>query len=523
MSSSTQQSNPDPDKAYLESRNAPLLMVGLMAITICQFLDMTIINVALRHMQTNLSGAGPETISWALTSFIIAGVIGMPMTGWLADRVGSRKLFLVSTAGFLLTSALCGAATNLTQIVIFRFFQGLTTAFMGPLSQAVIFDVIPPSRQAKWMGVWGLSVMVAPIFGPSIGGYITEYFSWRWCFYLNLPLGIPALVLLWWLLPSRPIVRRKLDYFGFTLIAIGLGTLQLMLDRGQGHDWFESREIVIEAIIVISALWMFIIHTRQTKTPLFDRALLANGSFIASMAFMAVLGIVNIALGSVLPTMYQSIYHYSVIQTGWLMAPRGIGIMCMMPITNFLISRVDNRYVIATGYAIAAFSMWTMTGWSLDMDSSYIIISGFIQGLGFGLVFVPMNLIAFAGLEPRHRTEGTSVLNLSRNLGASFGISAIVTIFARNTQISHADIAANITSFNLPTLDPATTAERLGNAGEAAMAALNGEVSRQAAMVAYLDNFYMLFWVILAIAFLPLLLKPVKPAASRQKKHLAEA
>ena len=252
----------DPgDIPLLESKHTGLLMIALMAVTITQFLDATIINVALKHMETDLTGAGPETISWALTSFSTAAVIGMPITSWLADRIGSRNLFIFATAGFLVTSMLCGAATNLTQIVIFRAFQGLCTAFMGPLSQAVIFDIIPPNRQARAMGMWGLAVMIAPICGPTLGGYLTENLSWRWCFYVNLPIGIPALAVLWWLLPSRPIRKRQLDLLGYFLIALALASLQMILDRGQGKDWLQSGEIVTWLVIALGGFWMFGVHS----------------------------------------------------------------------------------------------------------------------------------------------------------------------------------------------------------------------------------------------------------------------
>ncbi|MEY4270928.1 MAG: hypothetical protein RLZZ58_2144 [Pseudomonadota bacterium] len=505
MSASTPASNaiiPADDMPTLASRHTGLLMAAVMGVSVCQFLDLTIANVALPHMRTSL-GAAPDTITWALTSFIIAGVLVLPLTGWLSDRLGSRNLFIGATLAFVLASMLCGAATSLTQMVIFRSIQGIASAFIGPMSQTIMFDVNRPSKQAQAMSIWGMVVMIGPISGPFLGGFLTETLNWRWVFYVNLPIGIPALVILWWLLPSRPIVRRKLDLFGAVVLGLGLVGLQLMLDRGQHLDWFQSREIVIELVFVLSAFWVFFVHTRGVGHPLFPQDMIRDRNFLMGLCFMVVLGVANVALSSVLPTMYQTVYRYDVMDTGMLMAPRGCGVFLTMLVTNQLMQRnFDMRILISCGYAVAAFSLWMMTGWSLEMGAQQIVIAAFVQGLGLGLVFVPVNMLAFATLAPHHRTDGTTLMTLFRNLGSSFGISAITTILARNIQTSHADIGANVTSFNVPGVDPASAAAMFGDAGTAMLAMLDGEVNRQAAMVAYLDNFYMLFWMMLC--FVPL-------------------
>jgi MFS transporter, DHA2 family, multidrug resistance protein len=512
MSALTPESSAFADRPTLESRHTGLLMAAVMGISVCQFLDLTIANVALPHMQTSL-GASMESISWVLTSFIIAGVLVLPMTGWLSDRLGSRNLFIGASVLFVLSSMLCGAATSLTQMVIFRAIQGMASAFIGPLSQTIMFDINRPSKQTQAMSIWGMVVMIGPISGPFLGGYLTETLNWRWVFYVNLPIGIPALAILWWLLPSRVITRRKLDIVGAALLGLSLCGLQLMLDRGQHNDWFDSKEVVIELLIALSALWLFLVHTRGVKYPLFDRNMVRDPNFLGGLAFMAVLGIANVALSSVLPSMYQNVYGYDVMQTGVLMAPRGVGVIITMVITNRLMGKVDSRILISLGYLTAAISLWMMTQWSLEMGTREIILSGFVQGIGLGLVFVPVNLLAFSTLAPSYRTDGTTMMTLSRNLGSSFGISVIVTILARNIQISHADIAANVTSFNVPAVDPATTAAILGGAGAGALAILDGEVNRQAAMIAYLDNFYVLFWLMLCFVPLSWMLK--RPGQAR--------
>lgn len=502
--------SPAADVPFLPSRHTGVLMAAVMAVSVIQFLDLTIANVAIPHMQTSLGGS-IDSISWVLTSFIIAGVLVLPLTGWLSDRLGSRNLFIGATALFLIASMLCGTATSLTEMVIFRALQGVAAAFIGPMSQTIMFDISKPSRQSHAMSIWGMVLMIGPISGPFMGGFLTEQLNWRWVFYVNLPIGIPALALLWWLLPSRPRVRRQLDIFGAVMLGVALCAMQLLLDRGNTNDWFAATESVVELIVALSALWIFAIHTRQVAHPLFERKMVWNANFISGLGFMVILGITNVALSSVLPTMFQNIYRYSVMETGELMVPRGVGVLITMFITNRLMNRIDPRLLITVGYALAAISLWMMTRWSLNMDSDLIVASGFVQGLGLGFVFVPVNLIAFSTLAPHYRTDGSTLMALVRNLGSSFGIAAIVTALSRNMQVSHADIAANVTSFNVPGVDPASAAAQLGPYGDAAMVALNGEVSRQAAFIAYLDNFYLLFWLLVAIIPLAWLVRRPKP------------
>jgi len=501
--------SPQQGEAALKTRHKGLLVFAIMGASFIQFLDATIANVAIPHMQTSLN-ASQDSVTWVLTSFIIAGAVATPITGWLADRFGSRNLFLGAVAGFILTSMLCGASVNLTEMVIFRILQGMCAAFIGPMSQSMLLDISAPHEQPRVMTIWSAGVIIAPICGPTIGGWLTESYNWRWVFYINLPIGIPTLIVMWWLLPSRPIRPRKLDMFGYGLLAFSLATFQLMLDRGQQADWFDSWEIIVELLLAISAIWIFFVHMIWTKNPLFDRELFKNPNFATAMGFMIIMGMVMVGISALLPPMLQTLYGYSVLDTGLLMGPRGIGTFISMLAAPKLVQFVNPRWLIASGFALAAYSLVQMMDWTLDMDSGPIIISGFVQGLGMGFLFMPLNLIAFATLPPRLRTDGSSLLNLMRSLGASVGISLITSQLSRSIQISHSDLGAHITPYTLPGIDP-STADRLGTIGQSGLRILDLEINRQAAMIAYLNDFKMMA-VLVAIAVpLSLLLRSPPP------------
>lgn len=508
MSKSTLANSTSYDKATLETRHRGLLMVAVVGVSIIQFLDLTIANVALPHMQSSL-GASLDTIAWVLTSFIIAGVIVTPAIGWVSDTFGSRKVFLWAVGGFIISSMLCGVATSLAQMILFRSLQGICAAFIGPMSQTIMFDINPPSKQPTAIAVWGAISMIAPICGPIVGGVLCDTLNWRWVFYINLPIGIPTLLILLWLLPGRPIGQRKLDKFGFLFLAVSLGALQLMLDRGQSRDWFDSVEITVELVIALAAFWVFLIHTLGTRNPLFPAGLLKNPNYLAAFFFMFVLGMANVAIASVLPTMYQNVYGYSAMDTGFLLMPRGIGVLLTMMVATKLMGKIDVRYLVSAGFMVAALALWMMSTWTLELGRLPILTANFVQGLGLGLIFMPMNVAAFSTLDPQYRPDGSSLINLMRNIGGSFGISGIVTMIARNTQTSHADIATNVTSFTIPSLDPINFTERFGDYGAMMMQMIDLEVNRQALMIAYLDNFYAISFFILAVALSTFLLKPI--------------
>ena len=465
-----------------------------MIASLIQILDTTIANVAIPHMQSAL-GATSDEISWVLTSYIVAVALAMPITGWLADRFGSRRLFIASVAGFVLTSMMCGMAQNITQMVIFRALQGATGAFISPLSQSVMIDTNKPSRQSQMMAVWGMGIMIGPILGPILGGWLTENWNWRWVFYVNVPLGVIALVILAAELPSRPIVFRRFDLTGFSLVAVALACIQLLLDRGNHIDWFASGESWVYLLLAISAAWVGIIHLATAKEPLFDRRLFSDGNFVVSLFFTIIVGMVMFATMALLPPMLQRLFGYGVIDTGMAMMPRGVGTLMAMQTSGWMLRKgYDPRIIMALGFAIAGVSLWQMSSWSLETDYSTIAVSGFIQGIGIGLVFIPLNASAFATLPSELRTEGASLLNLLRSIGSSVGISVVTSLLARNLQVAHSDLASHVTSSFTTAVDMSSL-DRFQVLGEVALRMVDAEVNRQAAMIAYIDDYYMMMWL----------------------------
>jgi DHA2 family multidrug resistance protein len=489
-----------------KGRHAAITIAAMLAMLL-QVLDTTIANVALPHMQTSL-GATPETVNWVLTSYIVASAIAIPITGWLTDRVGRKRLFTWAVFAFTGFSVLCAVATSLTEMVLFRAAQGVAGAFIVPLSQAVLFDINPPERHARAMAMFGGGIMIGPILGPVLGGWLTEYMNWRWVFLVNLPVGLLAAVMLIRFLPSTGKRRMRFDLFGFALLAVALGALQMMLDRGQQQDWFQSWEVMIEAFLAIGAAWMFVVHMMSARQPLLPPQLFTDRNFVTSLLFMAVTGVLLLAGLALLPPLLQRLFGYSVLDSGFLTAPRGIGSLISMIIAGRLVGKVDSRLLILAGVLLMALSLWQMSGFSLDMDRRPIIVSGIVQGLGIGLMFVPLQSLAFAGLQPAMRTTAASLFNLARSIGGSIGISVVTTFLARNLQTSHADLAAHVTSATLANLPPQVAS--VSPASQTALAMLDAEINRQAAMIAYIDDFHLMMLVCLAVVPLLLLLKKPK-------------
>lgn len=496
------------DVPALPVENRGLLTVGVMAAVLMQILDATIANVALPHMQTSL-GATSETVTWVLTSYIVAAAIATPVTGWLAERLGSRNLFLIATGGFVIASMLCGMAFGLTEMVLFRVAQGIFGAFLGPLSQTVMMDINKPSQQGKAMSIWGMGIMIGPVAGPLLGGWLTENYNWRWVFYVNVPVGVITFALLWALLPSRPKTERSFDGVGFSMLALGLAAFQLMLDRGQSEDWWQSAEILIEGGVAIAMLWMVIIHFASAKQPLFERSLFKDRNLVMAGILMTIIGMTVMTPMALLPAMLQTLFNYPVIDTGLVLAPRGVGTFTTMALSGYLMGKVDTRWMIISGILLSALSMYLMAHWNLEISQDQIIMTGFLQGLGMGLVFMPVNALAFATLPQRFRTDGASLMNLLRSLGGAVGISIATTLLAQNAQTAHEKIGANVTQQTIASLN-AYDITRFGAPGQSVVAMVNAEVTKQAYMIAYLNDFYLMAGISLLAIPLVFLLKTPK-------------
>jgi DHA2 family multidrug resistance protein len=490
-----------------------MITASIMLATIMQGVDNTIANVALPHIQGSMS-ASQDQIAWVLTSYIVSAAIMMPLTGWLAGRLGIKYVFLVSVIGFTIASALCGAATSLSQLVLYRMLQGICGAALVPLSQSVLFSINPVQRHGQAMAVWGIGVMLGPICGPAIGGWLTDDYSWRWVFYINVPVGaVAALGILIFITETRRAHRELFDFFGFAALSVAIGALQLMLDRGQLKDWFHSTEIWVEAIISGLALYLFVIHTMTAGERSFlNRELLKSPNFVAGTILMFFIGGILSGTLALLPTMLQELMNYPVITTGFATAPRGIGTMIAMFLVGRMIGRVDTRLIIFVGLCLTVLSLWQMTRFSLLMGISPIIVSGMLQGFGLGCTFVPLNTIALSNL-PRHiLTQGTAIRSVMRSLGGSVGISILEAQLSQNTQIVHSRLIENLRPDNplaqAPLLHaPYSLTEPHG------IAALNAEVTRQAAMIAYINDYQLMMVIVLVCIGLLLLVRRSRTAA----------
>mgnify|MGYP003642378722 CR=1 FL=1 len=485
-----------------------LITVSIMLATIMQVLDTTIANVALPAMTGDLD-ASQDTITWVLTSYIVAAAIMTPVTGWLADRIGRRELFLITIVGFTATSMACGMAPSLEVMVAFRLLQGVFGAAIVPLSQTFLLDINPKEKHGSAMAIWGAGIMVGPIIGPTLGGWLTETLNWRWVFFINLPVGIIAFMGCAAYLPEVARRVRRFDFFGFAMLSLGVGALQLMLDRGGEVDWFSAWEIWIELALALTGFWIFTVHLATAREPFVDPKIFADRNFVTGLVLIFVVGIVLLASLALLPPMLSHVFGYSTISTGLVMAPRGIGTMISMILVGRLVRMVDARYLVITGLLLTSLSLHMMTGFSPQMDSGPVIWTGVVQGLGLGLVFVPLSTVAFATLDVRFRTDAASLFSLVRNIGSSIGISVVTLFLTRYVQINHQELSVFINPFNpvLQDLMPGFATN------PAQLQILDGLVNQQALMISYNNDFKLMMMVTLFAIPLALMLRKPRHAA----------
>jgi DHA2 family multidrug resistance protein len=489
------------------------ITICVMLATVMQALDTTIANVALPYMQGSMS-ASQDEINWVLTSYIVAAAIMTPPTGWLSSRFGRKRVLLVAVAGFGVTSALCGLAGSLTEIVLYRLLQGGFGAALVPLSQAVLLATYPREKQGQAMAIWGLGVMLGPILGPTLGGYLTENYSWRYVFFINVPIGVLAYLGIKAFMSETQRERLRFDWFGFLMLSLAIGALQMVLDRGEELDWFSSPEIVALAIVSAVTFYMFLAHMLLAERPFLTPAVFANRNAVTGFAFMFMVGIVLLTTLALLAPFLQTLLGYPVVTAGILLAPRGVGTMVAMMIVGRLVNKVDTRALILFGLGLTALSLYQMTQWNPDVSQAAIIETGVIQGFGLGFIFVPLSIVTFSTLPAARIPEAAALYNLLRNIGASIGIAVSMSLLVSNTQENHEEIGAVVTAAN-PLFRVPEIARFLSPFTLHGRAALDAEITRQAMTNAYIDDFKLLMLVALITMPLVLLLKTPRREAPK--------
>jgi DHA2 family multidrug resistance protein len=499
--------------------NPWLIAVSVMFATFMEVLDTTVVNVSLPHIAGSLSASIDEA-TWALTSYLVANAIILPMTGWLASRFGRKRLLMLSVMGFTASSFLCGLAPTLSMLILFRVMQGATGGALQPLSQAVLLEAFPPRDRGKAMGFWGLGIVVAPILGPVLGGWLTDTYSWRWVFYINIPVGIASLVMTQLYIFDPPYLRsekRSVDYWGIGMLAVGIGALQIVLDKGQQEDWFSSSLITMLAVISAGCIVALIIHELMTDHPVIDLRVFKARSYAVGVFLMTVLGFVLYGSMVLLPIMLQTLLGYSPLAAGIAMAPRGLGAFFMMPLTGLMTGRFDARKLLAAGLAIGGGTLLWLAGLNLQAGYWDVFWPQLIQGVGMSLLFVPLTTVSMDPIPRERMGNATSLFNLMRNIGGSVGIAVTGTMLARHSQATTSTLGSHVTMYDTASqtmfvqlrggfmaagADAVTATER-------AYGALFGMVQRQAAMVSFVGLFQLLG--IMFLALLPLVLIMRKP------------
>jgi len=496
--------------------NRPAVTLCVILAVIMQALDTTIANVALPYMQGSVS-ASADQINWVLTSYIVAAAIMTPPSGFLANKFGRKRVLMVAVVGFVIASVLCGLAQSLVQIVAFRLLQGFFGAALVPLGQSVLLDIYTVEERGSAMAVFGVSVMVGPVLGPVIGGWLTDHYSWRWVFYINVPLGALAFAgISFFLTETRTSAAAKLDWLGFGSLSLAIAAMQVFLDRGAQLDWFSSFEILIEAAVCASALHIFLVHTFTAQNSFVNPRLFLDRNFSVGVLFIFIVGITYLASLALLTPYLQTLMGYPVVTAGIVMGPRGLGTMACMFLVGRLVGRIDTRLLILTGLLLTAWAMYDMTGWNPNVSQWTIAVTGFIQGAGLGFLFVPLNTVTFATLAPELRADGTGVFNLSRNVGSSVGISIVSYLLIRNNQVNHATIASHVTAFN-HAFDNGIVRHALSPWTASGRAALDQVIQTQASIISYIDDFKLM--MILPLAAIPLVLLLRRASADAGSDH----
>ena len=506
---------------------APIAVPGLrrnmvticaMTATIMQALDTTIANVALPYMQGSLS-ASQDQINWVLTSYIVAAAIMTAPVGWIANRFGRKRIFIVCSGGFTIASVLCGLAQDIDQMVLFRLLQGVFGAALVPLSKAVMLDSYALHERAKAMSIWGMGVMMGPIMGPSLGAWLTETYSWHWVFFVNLPFGIfTVLGLLVFMDETRKNIEMRFDWFGFAALAVAIGSLQIALDRGEQQGWFESSEIIAEFVVSLVGFYYFFAHSLTTARPFIQFAIFKDKNFVGGCVFMAVMGLVLFSTMAVSSPFLQNVIGYPIITAGLLLATRGCGTFVAMMLVGRLMRYVEARTLIICGLSLTCLSLFYMTGWTDQTDVPSIVVISIAQGFGFGLVFVPLSTVAFLTLPNQLRTDGTAMLTLMRNVASSIGISIVIAQLTEGSRRAYAVLSQHVTPFNHPMQMPDVRGMMdMTSDGGRALADLM--VALQAQIIAFSQDYQMV--MLFTLCAIPLAIMIGSTRASLRKQQQA--
>src|SRR5712672_23701 len=504
--------------------NPWIIALTVTLATFMEVLDTSIANVALPHIAGSLS-AGQDESTWVLTSYLVSNAIVLPLSGWLSSIIGRKHFYMGCVALFTVSSFLCGLAPNLATLIIFRILQGAGGGGLQPSEQAILADTFPPAKRGMAFAVYGIAVVTAPAIGPTLGGWITDNFTWRWIFFINIPVGVISMLLTSRLIQDPPYFRRrklsetKIDYIGLGFVALGLGTLQVILDKGQREDWFESHFILILSLICAASLIFVVIWEWKHKDPIIDLHLFRDRTFGISNLLMFMLGFALLGSTLLLPLFMQTLLGYTAEQAGLALMPGGFTIMLLLPLVGFLLSRYSPRWLLLFGLVVLSFSLFHMTNFDLEVDFRTAALARVIQAVGMAFLFVPINTAAYAFLPRDKNNAASGLMNLARNIGGSVGISFVTTMLDRRTQQHLTDFASHLTAGSAAlqaTIQGASRAMVAHGSSAAfatrqAYALIEGTIQREATMLAYIDNFRLLGWAIMAMVPIVFLMKKAKP------------
>jgi len=480
-----------PATAIPTGFNRAVLVVAATIGTAAYDFTWTVVGVGLPHMQGSFS-ATPDQVAWVLTAFIIGSAMMMGSVGWVTARLGRKRVFMLSLAGYTATLLGCGLATSLEEMVIWRFVQGVLGAPLIPLGQAITVDAFPPERHGKATSIWAIAIVAGGAFGPVAGGWLIEQYGWPWIFYITIPVGIVSFIAAWIFIPEVPNdPDRRLDWFGFTTLMVAIVSVQLALSRGERLDWFESPEVIVEFLIAGIAFYLFVVNTLTAERPFIDRALFRNRNYVISLFFLLIFGAIIILPNILLPLLLQQLAGYPATQAGFMLIPRGLGVIAGLLLIGQIEHRVDARVVIFLCLIATVYTAWEMAHWNVGVRPWEVIWPNLIQGIASGMMWVPVSALALGTLDKRLQAEGYAIFYLQFDIGSAVGVAGVIAIHTRQTQATHAMLAEHVNPFNELFQYPAI-AEIWDLAEASALAALDHEVTRQAAMIAYNNSFVLL-------------------------------